>query len=122
MFNYFLATGTELNNLPLAVGLAGARKVDPLKGIQSPVSSTKQERRRAYRRKRYARLKFPPFKCGPPAVEPQYILTPSSSFTDGKFASSDSESSFILLELPDSNSDNDADSYIDSVSHPEKVL
>ena len=59
-----LAPGTEMNNLSLAAGLACARRVDPLKVIQSPVSLTKQERRRAYRRKRSACLKFSPFKCG----------------------------------------------------------
>ena len=32
--------------------------------------------------KRNARLKSPPFKCVPPAVEPQYIFQHSSSFTD----------------------------------------
>ena len=47
-----LSSATEMNNLPLAAGLAGARRVDPLKVVQSPVSITKQERRRAYRRKR----------------------------------------------------------------------
>ena len=36
----FLASGREVNNLPLAEGLAGARKVDPLIVIQSPVSIT----------------------------------------------------------------------------------
>ena len=46
-----LASGTETNKLPSAAGLAGARRVDPLQVIQSPVSLTKQERRRAYRRK-----------------------------------------------------------------------
>ena len=75
-----LASVTDMNNLPLAAGLAGARRVDPLKVIQSPASLTKQERRRAYRRKRKARIKSPPFKCGPPAVEPQYILSHSSFF------------------------------------------
>ena len=69
-----LGFGREANNLPLVAGLAGARRVGPLKVIQSPVSLIKQERRRAYRRKRYARL-----KCGPPAVEPQYIISHSSS-------------------------------------------
>jgi len=33
-----LASGREVYNLPLAAGLAGARRVDPLKVIQSPVS------------------------------------------------------------------------------------
>jgi len=32
----------------LAAGLAGARRMDPLQIIKSPVSLTKQERRRAY--------------------------------------------------------------------------
>jgi len=81
-----LASGTEMNNLPLAVGLAGARRVVPLRVITSPVSFTKHERRHAYRRKRYARrLKYTLFKCGPPAVEP-----PSTVFTDSEYASSDS--------------------------------
>ena len=44
-----LACDREVSNLPLAAGLAGARRVDPLKVIKSPVSLTKQERRRAYR-------------------------------------------------------------------------
>ena len=56
-----LASGTEMNTLSLAAGLAGARRVDPLRVIESPVSLTKQERKRAYRRKRYTRLKSPPF-------------------------------------------------------------
>ena len=76
------ASGTEMKHLPLAAGLAGARRVDPLTVIHSPVSLTKQERRRAYRRKRSARIKSPPFKCGPAAVEPQYIHSYSSSFID----------------------------------------
>ena len=43
-----LASGTGMNNLPLkSAGLAGARRVDPLKVIQSSVLLTKQERRRA---------------------------------------------------------------------------
>ena len=79
------------------------------------------EHRRAYRRKRYARLKSPPFNCGIPAVELQPINSPSSVFADGEFARSDSENPFLLLKFPVSNSDSDADSYIDSVSNPEKV-
>ena len=71
-----------MNNLPLAAGLADARRVDPLKVNKFPVSLIKQDHRRAYRRKQYSRLKSPPFKCGPPAVEPQSITSPSSSFTD----------------------------------------
>ena len=63
-----------MNNLPLAAGLADARRVDSLKVIQSQTSVTKQERRRAYRRKRSARLKSPPFKCAPPAVEPNILI------------------------------------------------
>jgi len=116
-----LFSGREVNNLSLAAGLADARRVDLLKVIQSPVSLTKQGRRCDYRCKRYARIKSPPFKCAPPAVEPRYIYSPSSVFTDGKFASSDSENSFLLLEFPDLNSDSDGDSDIDSVSNPEKV-
>ena len=41
-----LASGREMNNLPVAAGLTGARSLDTLKVIQSPVSLTKQERRR----------------------------------------------------------------------------
>ena len=108
-----------MNNLPFeSEGLAGARRVDPPKVITSPVSFTKQERRRAYRRKQYARLKSSPFKLGPSAVEPQSINSPSSFFTDSEFASSESENSFLLLEFKDSNSVSDADSDIDSVSNP----
>ena len=77
-----LASGREVNKSPLAVGLAAARRMDPLEVIQSSVSVTKQERRRAYRRKCSTRIKFPKFKCGPAAVEPQYITSNSSSFTD----------------------------------------
>jgi len=87
--------------LCLAADLAGARRVEPLQVIPSQTSVTKQERRRAYRRNRSPRLKSPLFKCGPPAVEPQSITSPSSAFTDGKSASSDSENPFLLLELPD---------------------
>ena len=36
----------EVNNLPLAAGLAGTKRVDPLEVIYSPVSLTKQERRK----------------------------------------------------------------------------
>ena len=46
-----LAPGREVNNLPLEACLAGARRVDPIQVIKSPVSLTKQERRRAHRRK-----------------------------------------------------------------------
>ena len=45
-----LASGTEMNNLPVAAGLACARRV---------------ERTRAYQRKRYTRLKSFPCQCGP---------------------------------------------------------
>jgi len=45
-----------------------------LEVIPSPKSAIKQEFRRAYRRKRFAR--------DPPAVEPRSITPPSSSFTD----------------------------------------
>ena len=93
--------------------------MDTLKVIQSPKQH--QERRCAYRCKRYTHLKSFPLKCGPPAVEPQSINSPSSSFTDGKLESSDSENQFLLLEFLYSNSDCDADSDIDSVSNPEKV-
>ena len=33
-----VSSGREVNNLPFAAGLAGARRVDPLEVIQSPVS------------------------------------------------------------------------------------
>ena len=52
-----LSSDREVNIFPFIAGLAGARRVDPLKIIQSPASLTKQVSRRAYRRKRYARLK-----------------------------------------------------------------
>jgi len=71
-----------MNKLPLAAGLPGSRRVDHLLVIKSPVSLTKLERRRAYRRKRYTRLKSFQIQCGPPAVEPRSITSPSSSFTD----------------------------------------
>ena len=72
-----------MNNLPYeSAGLAGVRKVDSLKVILSQTSVIKQECRRAYRRKRSERIQSPPFKYGPPAVEPQYINSNSSSFTD----------------------------------------
>ena len=62
-----LTSSREVNNLPFeSAGLAVARRVDPLEVIPSPKSATKQERRRAYRRKRSARLQSPQFKCGPP--------------------------------------------------------
>jgi len=59
-------------------------EVDPLKVIPSQKSETKQERARAYRRKRSTRtcLNSPPLKCGPHAVEPPSIISPSSSSTD----------------------------------------
>jgi len=40
-----LASGREVNNLPLASGLPSARRADPLQVIKSPVSLTKHERR-----------------------------------------------------------------------------
>ena len=64
-------SGTEVNNLPLAAGLAGARRVDHLTFIPSQTSLTRQEYRHAYRRKRSERLQPSSFKCGPFAVEPQ---------------------------------------------------
>ena len=78
-----MSFGRELNNLPLSAGLADARRVDPLKVIQSPISLTKQEHRRAYHRNRFVRLKSPKFECGPPAVEPLSITSPFSVFTRG---------------------------------------
>jgi len=66
-----LFSDRELNNLPFeSAGLAAARRVDPLEVIQSPTSLTKQERRRAYRRKRSARLKSPEFKCDSLSLHP----------------------------------------------------
>jgi len=106
-----------MNNLPLAAGVAGARRIEPLKVIHSPVSLTTQDRRRAYRRKRNARLTSPPFKCGPPAVEPQFINSHSSSltdresdFTDNSFLTSSKEGDFT-----------DFNDSIDSVTNPEKI-
>ena len=64
------------------MGLADARRVDPLKVIPSQTSVTKQERRHAYRRQGSARIRLPTFKFGPPAVEPQSIPSPSFSFID----------------------------------------
>ena len=65
-----MSSDRELNNSPFeSAGLAGARRVDPLEVIQSPISLAKLERRRAYCCKRSTRLRSPPIKCGPPAVE-----------------------------------------------------
>jgi len=81
-----------VNNLPFELaGLAGARRVNPLKVIQSHTSVTKRERRRAYHRKHSARLQSSQFKCGSPAVEPRSITLPSSAFSDYESASSDSD-------------------------------
>jgi len=119
----FFSSGSELNNLPFeSADPAGARRVSPLKVIHYQTSVRKQERRRAYCRNRSARIKSSPFKCGPLAIEPQSFNSPSSVFTDGTFASSVSENPFLLLDFPDSNTENDADSDIDSVSTPEKVI
>jgi len=128
------ASGAEMNNLPLAAGLAGARRVDLLKVIHSPVSLTKQDRRRAYRRKRNARLTSPPFKCGLPAVERQFINSHSSSltdcesdFTDNSFFTSSKEGgvmdfndSIDFVVATDSNSDYNAAFDIDRISSSEK--
>ena len=84
------SSGREVNNVPLAAGLICARRVDPLKNIQSRKSVTKQKRRHTYRRIQSARLQPPPFKCGPPAVEPLSITLISSGFKDCESASSDS--------------------------------
>ena len=65
-----LASDREVNKLPLAAGLAGEKRVDQLQIILSPVSLTKQERRHAYRLKRYARIKSSSLQSGPPAAEP----------------------------------------------------
>ena len=73
-------TGRELHNLLLeSVGLAGARRVDPLEVIQSLKIAAKQERRRAYCRNRSAR-------------DPSY------------HSSNIIFNSFSLLVFPDSNS------------------
>jgi hypothetical protein len=112
-----LVSDREVNNLPLAAGLAGARRVDPLKVVHSPVSLTRQERRRAYRRKRNARLNSPPFQCGPPAVEPQFINSHSSFLTDCE--SDLTDNSFITSSKEGGVTDfNDS---IDTVSNPEKL-
>jgi len=141
-----LSCDRELNNLPLAAGLAGARRVDTLGVIQFSKSLIKQERRRAYRRKRSAHLKSPKFKCNPPAVEPRYITTLSSGFTGCESASSasdfidtflvtsfreggapdfndciDSVASIDSVAATDPNSDCNAASDIASISTPEKL-
>ena len=87
-----MSSDRDLNNLPFeSPGLPGAKRVDSLDIIQFPISLTKQERKRAYRRKRFACLKSPKFKCGPPTVESRSITLPSSGFTDCEYPSSDSE-------------------------------
>ena len=61
-----LSSGKEMNNFPYeSVGLADTRRVDALKVIPSQTSVTKQDRRRAYLRKRSERIRLPTFKCGP---------------------------------------------------------
>jgi len=65
-----------------------------LEVIPSPKSATKQEGRRAYRRKRSAR--------GLPAVEPRSITPPCSSFTD---CESDSLASIDFVAATNSNSE-----------------
>jgi len=116
-----LSSGKEVSNLSFGLaGLAGTRRVNPLIIIQSPISLRKQESRRAYRRNRSARLNFLQFKCGPLAVEPRYITSPFFAFKNDESASSNSENPFLLLELPDLDSDNDADSDIESFSTPAK--
>ena len=60
-----LAPGREVNNLPLAAGLAGTRRGNLLTVIPSQTSVKKQECRRTYRRKRSSCFKSPPFKSGP---------------------------------------------------------
>jgi len=84
--------------------------VYPLKIIQSQTSLTKRERRRAYRRERSACIRLPTFKCGPPAVEPQSIPSPSSFLTDYKSDVSDnffptSSKEGGVTDFNDSNSD-----------------
>ena len=85
-------TSRGLHNLPFELaGLAGARRVDPVGVIQSLKSATKQESRRACRRKRNARLQSTQSKCGPIATEPRSITSPSSGFTDCKSSISDND-------------------------------
>jgi len=111
-----------VNNLPFeSEGLASARRVDPLEVIPSPKSATKQERRRAYCRKRSGRLQSPQFKCGPPAVEPRSTTSPSSGFTNCESASSDSETATCNKSLSNSNFDCEADFDIHSISYSQKV-
>jgi len=129
-----LASGREVNNSPLAAGVAGARRVDPFEVIQSSVSLTKQQRRRAYDLKRSACIKSPPFKCVPSAVEPQYFNSHSSSFTDCEsnftdnlFLTSCKEGGVIdfndsidSVAATDSNSDYNAASDVDTIHFYEK--
>ena len=123
-----MASGREVNNLPLVAGLACARRVDTLKVILSQTSVTKQERKRS------ACIRLPTFKCGPPAVEPQSIPSPSASFTD---CESDFSDNFLItsskeggvpdfndsinsVAATDSNFDYNAASDIDHISSSEK--
>jgi hypothetical protein len=85
----------------------------------------KQERRRAYRRKRSARSKPPQFKCGPPAVEPpsSSLTDYESDFTDNFFLTSsklggviDYNDSIDSVAATDSNSDYNAASDINSTT------
>jgi len=109
-----LFSDREVNNLPFeSAGLPGAV-------ISSPKWAKKQERRRAYCRKRSARTNSPQFKCGPAAVEPRSITASSSGFTDCESASSDSETATCNKSLSNSNFDCDDDSDIDSISSSEK--
>jgi len=84
--------------------------------------------------KRSARFKSPQFKCGPPAVEPRYIASPSSSstacesdFTDNFFLTSSKEGGVIdfndsidSVVATDSTSDYNAESNIDPISFSKK--
>ena len=95
-----------------SAGSAGAERVDPLKVILNSISISKQERRRAYRRKRNARQNSEKikYKRGPPAKEPQYPPDPHT----------DSESS-ISVSLTSEDSGNFV-SDSDAVSNSQLIL
>jgi len=97
-----LASGTEIDSLPLAVGLAGARRVDPLQVIISPVSLTKQERRCAY-------------DCESDFNDNSFLT--SSTKEVGNMDFNDSIDSVVAT---DSNSDYDDASDVDPISSFEK--
>ena len=104
------------------MGFAGARRVDRLEVLKSPTSLTKQERRRAYRRKRSAHR-------GPPAEEPSSssFTDCESGFTDNSFFTSfkqggvmDFNDSIDFVVATDSNSDYNAAPDSDPISSSEK--